>query len=327
MRLINFCFYPLKRIYNKRCFNSKSSRLRLLAPILFFIFCGHAAAFTNSNNQNLEAVKGKPIFIQIFKQEKILELYSQDAGKYNLVKTYPICNYSGGLGPKKRQGDYKSPEGFYEATFSQLKPDSEYHRAINLGYPNQYDMYHGYSGNFLMIHGDCVSVGCYAMQNGPMEEIYNMAEAALSAGQSVIPIHIYPFRMTKSNLEKQKHSVYYEFWQDLAKGYEYFQKNNRPAKIFVNDGRYALHQEGNSDTHLASQNSYLPNADNAVNQLTKPIASKTSNSNTAKSEKSVRSNSSDLRQGSQSSSAKNKKVPSLLEEAALLQSIQSAKSR
>ncbi|SET12028.1 L,D-transpeptidase family protein [Thorsellia anophelis] len=223
---------------------------KILIGFLLFLIFSMAHAYDISNG-----IKGKPIFIQIFKTESILELYEEDGDTYKLVRAFPICKFSGGLGPKKQQGDFKSPEGFYTATYSQLKPDSQYHRAINLGFPNAYDKSQGYTGNYLMIHGDCVSVGCYAMQDAPMEEIYNYAEAALLAGQTHIPIHIYPFKMTKENLNKYKFSENYTFWQQLAKGYEYFQKHSYPAMVTVESGQYAISQMLPSDLRLAANQS------------------------------------------------------------------------
>ncbi len=92
--------------------------------------------------------------------------------QYQLLDSYKICNYSGGLGPKRRQGDFKSPEGFYSVQRNQLKPDSRFYKAINIGFPNAYDRAHGYDGKYLMIHGACVSVGCYAMTDSGIDEIF-----------------------------------------------------------------------------------------------------------------------------------------------------------
>ncbi len=134
---------------------------------------------------------------------------------YQLLDSYRICNYSGGLGPKQRQGDFKSPEGFYSVTRNQLKPDSRFYKAINIGFPNAYDRAHGYEGKYLMIHGACVSIGCYAMTDTGIDEIFQFVTGALVFGQSSVQVSIYPFRMTNANMERHKYSYYADFWKQL----------------------------------------------------------------------------------------------------------------
>ncbi|AOM40955.1 L,D-transpeptidase family protein [Xenorhabdus hominickii] len=184
---------------------------------------------------------GTEIFIQIFKEEKLLELYTKDnAGRYQLTQSYPICNYSGGLGPKTLAGDFKSPEGFYHVKLNQLKPNSHYYRAINLGFPNEFDKSNGYSGKNLMIHGECKSIGCYAMTNHYMDEIYRYAESALYHGQHEIKINIYPFRMTPQNMKRHKNNDNYLFWKQLQPAYEYFTEHGIPATVSVIGGQYVI---------------------------------------------------------------------------------------
>ncbi|MCW2256007.1 murein L,D-transpeptidase YafK [Providencia alcalifaciens] len=191
------------------------------------------------------------IFIQIFKQEGVLELYQKTTnGKYKLTRSYPICKFSGGLGPKKLEGDLKSPEGFYQITTSQLNPNSRYYRSINLGFPNEYDRSQGYDGNYLMIHGDCISVGCYAMTDKYMEEIYQTVEVALKNGQSTIDVSIYPFRMTKENMLLHKNSSHYAFWQQLKPAYDYFNDIGKPAQIAVTSGKYTVNSLPGTPTKL-----------------------------------------------------------------------------
>ncbi|PWC10011.1 transpeptidase [Brenneria roseae subsp. americana] len=183
---------------------------------------------------------GSPIYIQIFKEERVLELYAQLSGEYRLLESYPICKYSGGLGPKRIEGDLKSPEGFYQVDLRQLKPDSRYYRAINIGFPNEYDKSQGYSGRYLMIHGECVSVGCYAMTNNYIDEIYRYAEQALLNGQTKIDLAIYPFRMTEQNMQRHRNSSYYSFWRQLQPGYAYFNQHNQPPAVAVFNGQYVV---------------------------------------------------------------------------------------
>lgn len=185
---------------------------------------------------------GSPVYIQIFKEERKLELYAKMGNEFRLVNTFPICNFSGGLGPKRREGDFKSPEGFYSVDARHLKPDSKYYRAINIGFPNDYDKSQGYSGAYLMIHGECKSIGCYAMTNTYMDEIYRYVEAAFAYGQSRVNISIYPFRMTEQNLKHHASSSYIAFWRQLKPGYDYFAKNHQPPTMGVVNGQYVLGQ-------------------------------------------------------------------------------------
>lgn len=185
---------------------------------------------------------GSPVYIQIFKEERKLELYARMGNEFRLVNTFPICNFSGGLGPKRREGDFKSPEGFYSVDARHLKPDSKYYRAINIGFPNDYDKSQGYSGAYLMIHGECKSIGCYAMTNTYMDEIYRYVEAAFAYGQSRVDISIYPFRMTEQNLKRHASSSYIAFWRPLKPGYDYFAKNHQPPTMGVVNGQYVLGQ-------------------------------------------------------------------------------------
>lgn len=187
---------------------------------------------------------GTPVYIQIFKEERTLELYGKIGNEYRLLDSYRICNFSGGLGPKRRQGDFKSPEGFYSVGLSQLKPDSRFYRAINVGFPNEFDRQQGYEGKYLMIHGSCVSVGCYAMTDTYIEDIYNYVEAALRNGQARVGVSIYPFRMTDSNLQRHRNSVYASFWQQLQPGYREFVQHRVPPAISVTGGRYVLNEPG-----------------------------------------------------------------------------------
>jgi murein L,D-transpeptidase YafK len=191
-------------------------------------------------DQNLEL--GHSIFIRIFKEDMALEIWMKHETGFRLFRTYSICNYgSGGLGPKTRQGDGMAPEGFYFVTPSQLNPASDFHLAFNLGYPNRYDTYHGRTGSALMVHGECVSIGCYAMTNSGIEEIYTIADAAFRNGQPFFRVHIFPFKMTGENMTKHKDSEWHEFWLNLKEGYDWFEDNNRiPPDVIVGDGRYVF---------------------------------------------------------------------------------------
>ncbi|MBV7435147.1 murein L,D-transpeptidase [Cardiobacteriaceae bacterium TAE3-ERU3] len=184
---------------------------------------------------------GAPAFIRIFKEENILEVWlEREQGEYALFQQYPICTYSGDLGPKKREGDKQSPEGFYAFGMRHLNPNSRYHLSFNLNYPNAYDKAHGYTGSYLMVHGDCVSVGCYAMGNRQIEEIYTLVGSALQHGQPFVRVHAFPFRMSEENLARHQFSPHINFWRMLKPGYDAFERNHKPPVIEVVDGLYQL---------------------------------------------------------------------------------------
>jgi murein L,D-transpeptidase YafK len=136
---------------------------------------------------------GVPIFIRIFKLESELELWVQKSGRYELFATYPICLWSGRLGPKLQEGDKQAPEGFYTVDKDALNPDSRWHRSFNLGFPNAFDQAYGRTGSFLMVHGGCASIGCYAMTDRVVDEIWRMVTSALDAGQERFAVHVFPF--------------------------------------------------------------------------------------------------------------------------------------
>ena len=182
-----------------------------------------------------------PLFIRVFKEESELEVWKQrEDGRFHHFKTYPICNWSGALGPKVSQGDYQAPEGFYTVSQSQMNPNSQYHLAFNLGFPNAFDRANNRTGDFLMIHGKCKSAGCYAMTDALMEEIYSLAREQFLAGQGSIPVHALPFRMTAANLERHKASPHIKFWTTLKEGYDYFEATHKPPTVAVCERRYVV---------------------------------------------------------------------------------------
>lgn len=183
---------------------------------------------------------GTPIFIRIFKAENQLEVWLKKGNRFKLYKSYTVCTYGGkGLGPKTRQGDGKAPEGFYFVTPRQINPHSRFHLAFNLGYPNAYDRRHGYTGSALMVHGDCVSIGCFAMTDASMEEIYTLADAALKNGQPFFKVHIFPFKMTEKNMQTYTNSRWIDFWRNLRFGYDWFiDQGHVPPDTSVFQGRY-----------------------------------------------------------------------------------------
>ena len=199
----------------------------------------HTPLLTTELNQS--ALKfGNQVYLRIFKQEAELEVWIKDKEQFRLFKTYPICTFGfGGLGPKLAEGDGKAPEGFYFVKANQLNPNSKYHLSFNLGFPNAYDRAHNRTGSALMVHGDCVSVGCYAMTDNKIEEVYTLVNAALSNGQDFFRVHVFPFKMTHENMKKHKDSQWIDFWNNLKQGYDYFEMNNsNPPNVLVKNKMY-----------------------------------------------------------------------------------------
>ncbi len=182
---------------------------------------------------------GNPILIRIFKAEAELELWMQkDAGVYERFATYPVCNWSGSLGPKLAEGDKQTPEGFYTITRRQLHRIGRWPRSLNLGFPNVYDKSLARTGSYILVHGGCSSVGCFAMTNPVIGEIYRLTQAAIIKGQKHVPVHVFPFRMTRANLNKHATSEWQGFWQNLKEGFDTFEETKVPPNVRVCDGRY-----------------------------------------------------------------------------------------
>ncbi len=190
----------------------------------------------------LKAKVGDPVFIRIFKEESLLEIWIRSGEAYQHVKNYRICAYSGVIGPKLREGDGQSPEGFYRVNKQKLNPKSTFHLSFDLGFPNKYDREHNRTGSYLMIHGNCVSIGCYAMTDEKIEEIYALVAGALEAGQKYVQVHAYPFRMTEVNMAWHSQSEWYDFWVNLKEGYDYFEAEKLPPNVKVKNAQYTIHE-------------------------------------------------------------------------------------
>lgn len=195
---------------------------------------------------------GQPVFLRVFKEEAELEAWvrDKDTRRFAPYKRYEICKYSGGLGPKLMEGDKQAPEGFYIVGARQMNPWSQYNLSFNLGYPNDYDRAHGRNGSALMIHGGCKSIGCFAMTDDAIEEIYLMAEASIREGNEV-PVHIFPFDMTVDNMARHSNSEWMPFWENLREGYELFALTGLPPKVSGQSGIY-IFEQGTPGTLLAS---------------------------------------------------------------------------
>lgn len=183
--------------------------------------------------------RGAPVFVRIFKREHELELWMQKDGRFVLFAAYPVCRFSGGLGPKLQTGDHQAPEGFYTVGRSQLNPNSRWRRAFNVGFPNLFDRSHGRTGSDIMVHGGCSSIGCYAMTNQVIDGIWGLIVAALDNGQKRFAVHVFPFRITDERLARFEAGPWSEFWGDLKKGYDLFEQTHTPPRVSVCQGRYA----------------------------------------------------------------------------------------
>lgn len=183
---------------------------------------------------------GDPVFLRAFKEENELELWirRRDTEKYDLFRTWKIAGASGSLGPKLAEGDRQVPEGFYFVPPAGMKPDSVFHLAFNIGYPNSYDRHHGRTGSFIMIHGDRISIGCLAMTDAKIEEIYTLCDAALKNGQPFFRVHFFPFRMTDERMTAAAGHEWEDFWKNLREGYDHFERERVPPDVTVEAGRY-----------------------------------------------------------------------------------------
>lgn len=195
---------------------------------------------------------GAPVHLRLFKQSSELEVWLDDGARFHLFRTYPICSFSGDLGPKLHTGDGQSPEGFYFVTPGRLNPASSFHLSFDLGYPNRYDRAHGRTGRRLMVHGDCVSIGCYAMTDPFIEEIYTLLEAAFRHGQPFVRVHVFPFRLTDEAIEAHRGSPWQSFWRNLQQGQRWFDDHGRPPNVEVSGRRYVFEPDGFSASRLAA---------------------------------------------------------------------------
>lgn len=187
---------------------------------------------------------GDGAHVRIFKREAVLELWMQrDGGRYALFRSYPICKFSGGLGPKLQEGDHQAPEGFYRVAKAQLNPASRHHLAFNLGFPNAFDRQLARNGSALMVHGGCSSIGCYAMTDVGIDEIYAVVEAALDKGQDEVDVSIFPFRLSEAALAAEAGSSWLPFWRNLKRGADLFETNGMPPRVGACRGEYRFGDE------------------------------------------------------------------------------------
>lgn len=224
--------------------------LLLLLPL--FTSCGEKAKGQAAEEESLKPMEtelaekklesGSPVFIRAFKEERELELFIENkaTGKFELFRSYPIAAASGELGPKLAEGDRQVPEGFYFSRSGDMNPNSSFHLSFNVNYPNAYDRAHERTGTFIMVHGSNVSIGCLAMTDEKIEEIYALCQAALDKGQPFFRVHIFPFRMTPERMAKAAASPHLPFWENLKTGYDLFEENKLPPTVSVREKAYVF---------------------------------------------------------------------------------------
>lgn len=182
-----------------------------------------------------------PILVRLFKQEAELEVWKQTrSGRFALLKTYPICRWSGDLGPKVREGDRQAPEGFYSITPAQMNPQSAYYLSFNTGFPNAFDRALGRTGSELMVHGDCSSRGCYAMTDEQIAEIYSLGRESFFGGQRGFQFQAYPFHMTAVNMAKHRNNPNMPFWRMIKEGNDHFEVTKQEPKVDFCERKYVF---------------------------------------------------------------------------------------
>lgn len=182
-----------------------------------------------------------PILVRLFKLEAELEIWKQDrSGRFALLKTYPICRWSGDLGPKVREGDRQAPEGFYAISPAQMNPQSAYYLSFNTGYPNAFDKALGRTGSQLMVHGDCSSRGCYAMTDEQIAEIYSLGRESFFGGQKSFQLQAYPFKMTAANMAKHRNNPNMPFWKMIKEGNDHFEVTKQEPKVDFCEKKYVF---------------------------------------------------------------------------------------
>lgn len=192
-----------------------------------------------------------PIIIRAFKKEAELEVWKRASdGRYALLKTYPICRWSGQLGPKIKEGDRQAPEGFYTITPARMNPNSSYFLSFDTGFPNAFDRANGRTGKYLMVHGACSSAGCYSMTDEQIAEIYAIGREAFAGGQRSFQFQAFPFRMTPENMAKHRLDPNIAFWRQLKEGYDHFEVTRQEPKVDVCGRRYVFNAKAANGSSL-----------------------------------------------------------------------------
>jgi murein L,D-transpeptidase YafK len=196
---------------------------------------------TLAKMEALDTTPSSPTVIRTYKKEAELEIWKmKSSGEYALLKTYPMCRWSGQLGPKKREGDMQVPEGFYSIAPGQMNPNSHYYLAFNVGYPNAYDRAYGRTGGSVMVHGVCSSAGCFSMTDDQVADIYAIARDSFAGGQREIQLQSYPFHMTAENMAKFRLDPNIDFWKNLKDGSDHFEVTKNEPSVLVCGKHYVF---------------------------------------------------------------------------------------
>ena len=196
---------------------------------------------TLSEMAKIDTTPSSPVVIRTYKKEAELEIWKMSSdGHYALLKTYPMCRWSGQLGPKKREGDMQVPEGFYTIAPGQMNPNSHYYLSFNVGYPNAYDRALGRSGGNVMVHGVCSSAGCFSMTDEQVDDIYAIARDAFRGGQREIQLQSYPFHMTAENMAKYRLDPNIDFWKEIKNGSDHFEVTKQEPPVIVCNKHYVF---------------------------------------------------------------------------------------
>ncbi len=191
------------------------------------------------------------LFLRAFKREHTLEIFARGRSdrRFTLIKTYPVCKQSGGHGPKRREGDRQVPEGFY--VIDRLNARSRYLLSLGLNYPNDADRVFAdpvAPGGDIFIHGDCVSVGCLAMTDDQIQEIFWLVYQVHEAGQTRIPVFIFPFRFaatSRAGTPPGGDAHLRAFWDNLRAGNDFFEREGFPPVVSVDGaGNYVFTAPG-----------------------------------------------------------------------------------
>ena len=196
---------------------------------------------TLAKMEALDTTPSSPTLIRTYKKEAELEIWKMKSnGEYALLKAYPMCRWSGQLGPKKREGDMQVPEGFYTIAPGQMNPNSHYYLAFNVGYPNAYDRAYGRTGGNVMVHGVCSSAGCFSMTDEQVADIYAIARDSFAGGQREIQLQSYPFHMTAENMAKFRLDPNIDFWKNLKDGSDHFEVTKNEPSVLVCGKHYVF---------------------------------------------------------------------------------------
>ena len=196
---------------------------------------------TLAEMEKIDTTPSSPTLIRTYKKEAELEIWKMKSnGEYALLKTYPMCRWSGQLGPKRREGDMQVPEGFYSIAPGQMNPNSHYYLAFNVGYPNAYDRAYGRTGGNVMVHGVCSSAGCFSMTDDQVADIYAIARNSFRGGQREIQLQSYPFHMTAGNMAKFRLDPNIEFWKNLKDGSDHFEVTKAEPSVMVCGKHYVF---------------------------------------------------------------------------------------